>query len=186
MQHGVSADGVQLSICKGHPYGGKNYSLAEREAACEKFEQITGLDAPQVSPVDTTVLTGSLAFTAMLLAIGAFVFLKHMPKKTNSRLHKHLPLTLGLVAIMSGLLSLHYWQDTTYDVIPVQYGPSGLHMVTYERIYAQIELLDIIIFLTALIAIGMAIAVVLMLTRRTKKPVKKAQSLSKKSSKFIS
>lgn len=73
MQQGVSTDGVQLAICQGQPYGGRSHTAAEREVACQQYEQITGLTAPDANTGEGILFAGSIAVVVVLCAAVCFV-----------------------------------------------------------------------------------------------------------------
>ena len=76
MQEGVTIQGVQKAICDGLPYGRKEYTATEREAACKSYEEMTGTTAPQSKSDYTIYIAGAVAASILLLAIVWYIFYK--------------------------------------------------------------------------------------------------------------
>lgn len=70
---GVSIEDVQYSICQG-TYGGKDWSESEKQAACQRYEQMTGTKSQTHDP------SVALAVLVPLILI-AIVYAAHRYKK---------------------------------------------------------------------------------------------------------
>ena len=81
VRQGVSTDEVQLAICQGQPYGGRKHSTAEREAACQRYEQMTGLIAPRANTGEGILMAGSIIAVILLFVLVWYVI--HKGKKSK-------------------------------------------------------------------------------------------------------
>lgn len=81
MQEGVTAEGVQKAICDGLPYGRKEYTAAEREAACQRYEELTGIAAPRARPDYTMHIAGSVVTVFLLAVFVWYIFYKRKATK---------------------------------------------------------------------------------------------------------
>lgn len=85
VRQGVSTEEVQHAICLGGSYGGKEWSASEREEACQRYEQMTGLVAPRANTGEGILMAGSIIGVVLLSAIVVYVILK---RKTKRRARK--------------------------------------------------------------------------------------------------
>jgi hypothetical protein len=78
---GVSIEGVQHAICQGQPYGRKSYSSAEREAACQRYAELTGIQPERSSRPSGALIIGALS----LLVTSSIAYAIHRHSKTKSQ-----------------------------------------------------------------------------------------------------
>lgn len=82
MQEGVTAKGVQQAICSGSPYRGREHSISEREAACLRYEQMTGRSVPYATSETPLFLVSSIVlFIVLLIAFVRYKFHKRRVSK---------------------------------------------------------------------------------------------------------
>lgn len=88
MQEGVTTEGVQHAICSGSPYGGREHSAAEREAACLRYEQMTGESVPRATSETPLFLVSDIVLSGVLLiAIVWYIFHKKKTQKVAAQKH---------------------------------------------------------------------------------------------------
>ena len=69
MREGVNIEGAQQAICSGSPYGGREHSASEREAACLQYEQMTVRSDSQTTPEFPLLLVSSVVLCIVLLVV---------------------------------------------------------------------------------------------------------------------
>ena len=86
LSSGVTSDGVQRAICEGQNYGRKEYTPAEREAACQKYEQLVNEKNNPNQP-ETAMITGVAIAAVLIIAalVGYFVYRRKRNNKKTKR-----------------------------------------------------------------------------------------------------
>lgn len=90
---GLTTKDAQYSICKG-TYGGKEWSSAERQAACQRYEEITGTKLESSSkPSDLSA--AAVTFALFITIVFAYVLYRRKttlktitaprPRKANQK-----------------------------------------------------------------------------------------------------
>lgn len=74
---GLTTADVQYAICKG-TYGNKQWSVSEKEAACSKYEELTGTAVDQDSAADSSawLIGGGILAVLAVLVVGWALFRK--------------------------------------------------------------------------------------------------------------
>lgn len=82
LSSGVTSDSVQRAICEGQNYGRKEYTPAEREAACKRYEQIIN-ERNNPNQSDAATITGIAVAAVLIIAVlaGYFVYRRKRSKK---------------------------------------------------------------------------------------------------------
>jgi hypothetical protein len=99
MQSGVSTDQVQRAICNGTRTA-RSYSATEREAACRRYEEMTGLPAPRANTGEGILLAGSVVVIALVFGVVIYLILKRKTMK------KALPRSRAFVSLVVALIIL--------------------------------------------------------------------------------
>lgn len=84
LSSGVTSDGVQRAICEGQNYGRKEYTPAEREAACKRYEQLVN-ERNNPNQSDAAMITGVAIAAVLIIAAltGYFIYRRKRNKKTK-------------------------------------------------------------------------------------------------------
>lgn len=85
LSSGLTTADAQHAICQG-TYGGKEWTPAEREAACQRYEQIISEKNSPNQP-DTAMITGLSIAIVLILAVlvGYFIHRRKRNKKKTKR-----------------------------------------------------------------------------------------------------
>lgn len=75
---GLTVEDAQLSICEGH-YDKREYTQAERGAACQRYEQLTGREA-HVGQSNGSLIIGAVLAIVLIAAL-VFGYLVYRRKK---------------------------------------------------------------------------------------------------------
>ena len=79
---GVSIEDVQYAICQG-TYGGKEWSEADKQAACQRYEEMTG------GKSQTYDLSVALAVLAPLILVAViYAAYRHKKKQSSNKRRK--------------------------------------------------------------------------------------------------
>ena len=85
LSSGLTTADAQHAICQG-TYGGKEWTPAEREAACQRYEQLVNEKNNPNQP-DTAMITGVAIAAVLIIAalVGYFVYRRKRNTKKTKR-----------------------------------------------------------------------------------------------------
>jgi hypothetical protein len=85
LSSGLTTADAQHAICQG-TYGDKEWTAAEREAACQRYEQLVNEKNNPNQP-DTAMITGLAVAAVLIIAVlaGYFVYRRKRNKKKVKR-----------------------------------------------------------------------------------------------------
>ena len=81
LSSGATSEGVQRAICEGQNYGRKEYSSAERDAACKRYEQLVN-EKNNIDQPNTALIASTLGVALIIVVIvGYLVYRRRLAKK---------------------------------------------------------------------------------------------------------
>ena len=83
---GVSTSQVQYQICTNGNYGSKDWSFEERKTACDRFEQMTGVNIEPRDDISTIVfISGTVAALIIGIILGYILHARLVHRKNNKK-----------------------------------------------------------------------------------------------------
>ena len=68
METGLTGQGAQLAICNG-TYGGKDWSAAEKQKACQRYEELSGNKLEYSTKSSPSIIPGMAILCVLLVTI---------------------------------------------------------------------------------------------------------------------
>jgi len=85
IESGVSMEDAQRAICTGEDYGRKEWSNAERQAACQKYEELTGTKLSIHKQSTQSADYSQVFILATVLLVGIFFIYIYRQKIARTR-----------------------------------------------------------------------------------------------------
>lgn len=91
METGLTGQGAQLAICNG-TYGGKDWSAAEKQKACQRYEELSGNKLEYSTKSSPSIIPGMAILCVLLVTILSIYIIKRnksAKKKAHYSLSKN-------------------------------------------------------------------------------------------------